>query len=84
MGRAVYVFGPLQLGDEFEEGEISFILFLATEDLVPDPAPFDHSRAAAFEERLVGTLELRGALSHDFSGPPDRALRRHGRHASRG
>ncbi|HEV3210154.1 MAG TPA: hypothetical protein VGY91_07800 [Chthoniobacterales bacterium] len=26
------------------------------EDLVPDPAPFDHSRAAAFEERLVGVL----------------------------
>jgi 2-polyprenyl-3-methyl-5-hydroxy-6-metoxy-1,4-benzoquinol methylase len=28
---------------------------------VPDPAPFDHSRAAAFEERLVGTLNS-GAL----------------------
>ena len=36
------------------EEEISFIF--ATEDLVPDPAPFDHSRAAAFEERLVGAL----------------------------
>jgi hypothetical protein len=36
-GQSVYVLGPLQLGDEFEEGEISFILFLATEDLVPDP-----------------------------------------------
>jgi hypothetical protein len=23
---------------------------------VPDPIPFDHSRAAAFEERLVGAL----------------------------
>jgi hypothetical protein len=34
--------------------EISFIF--ATEDLVPNPAPFDHSRAAAFEERLVGAL----------------------------
>src|SRR5579864_3591677 len=39
--------------------EISFIL--ATEDLVPDPAPFDHSRAAAFEKRLVGVLNA-GAL----------------------
>jgi 2-polyprenyl-3-methyl-5-hydroxy-6-metoxy-1,4-benzoquinol methylase len=28
---------------------------------VPDPAPFDHSRAAAFEERLVGVLNS-GAL----------------------
>jgi hypothetical protein len=28
---------------------------------VPDPAPFDHSRAAAFEERLVGALNS-GAL----------------------
>jgi hypothetical protein len=59
--QTFYVLGPLQLGDEFEEGEISFILFLATEDLVPDPAPFDHSRAAAFEERLVGVLNV-GAL----------------------
>ena len=28
---------------------------------MPDPAPFDHSRAAAFEERLVGVLNA-GAL----------------------
>ena len=28
---------------------------------MPDPAPFDHSRAAAFEERLVGALNC-GAL----------------------
>ena len=28
---------------------------------MPDPAPFDHSRAAAFEERLVGALNS-GAL----------------------
>jgi hypothetical protein len=28
---------------------------------VPDPAPFDHSRAAAFEERFVGVLNA-GAL----------------------
>src|SRR5260221_5379342 len=42
-----------------EKEEISFIF--ATEDLVPDPAPFDHSRAAAFEERLVGALNS-GAL----------------------
>jgi hypothetical protein len=28
---------------------------------VPDPTPFDHSRAAAFEERLVGVLNS-GAL----------------------
>src|SRR5260221_2164443 len=42
-----------------EKEEISFIF--ATEDLVPDPAHFDHSRAAAFEERLVGALNS-GAL----------------------
>jgi hypothetical protein len=28
---------------------------------VPDPAPFDHSQASAFEERLVGVLNS-GAL----------------------
>ncbi|MGA7904377.1 MAG: hypothetical protein WCA06_17215, partial [Terrimicrobiaceae bacterium] len=28
---------------------------------MPDPAPFDHSRAAAFEERFVGVLNA-GAL----------------------
>ena len=28
---------------------------------MPDPAPFDHSRAAAFEERLIGVLNA-GAL----------------------
>jgi hypothetical protein len=42
--------------DEFEEGRNILYLISATEDLVPDPAPFDHSRAAAFEERLVGVL----------------------------
>ena len=47
--------------DEFEEGRNILYLISATEDLVPDPAPFDHSRAAAFEERLVGVLNA-GAL----------------------
>ena len=46
----------LTLGDEFEEEEIILYLIPATEDLVPDPVPFDHSRAAAFEKRLIGAL----------------------------
>src|SRR6202047_5635935 len=50
---------PVKVGNVFGKEEISFSF--ATEDLVPDPAPFDHSRAAAFEERLVGTLNS-GAL----------------------
>ena len=32
------------------------VLIPATQDLVPDPVPFDHARGAAFEERLVGAL----------------------------
>jgi hypothetical protein len=54
-------FGPGYASDEFEEGRNILYLISATEDLVPDPAPFDHSRAAAFEERLVGVLNA-GAL----------------------
>jgi hypothetical protein len=42
------------LGDEFEEGEISFILSLRRKPSCLNPVPFDHARAAAFEERLVG------------------------------
>jgi 2-polyprenyl-3-methyl-5-hydroxy-6-metoxy-1,4-benzoquinol methylase len=49
----------VKVGNAFGKEEISFIF--ATEDLVPDPAPFDHSRAAAFEERLIDTLNS-GAL----------------------
>jgi hypothetical protein len=49
----------VKVGNAFEKEEISFIL--ATEDVVPDPTPFDHSRAAAFEARLVGALNS-GAL----------------------
>jgi hypothetical protein len=49
------------LGDEFEEGEISFILSLQRKTSCLTPLHFDHARAAAFEERLVGALNC-GAI----------------------
>ena len=44
------------LGDECEEGAISFILSLQGNTLCLTPFPFDHARAEAFGERLVGAL----------------------------
>ena len=50
---------------------------------MPDPTPFDHSRAAAFEERLVGVLNSGALCLMTSLGHRVGLFRRDGRHAGR-